>query len=87
MDATYCAQRKVTFEDEGNTVMLRGVQLALVAARQGLRQSSPTASDRAALLGGSEGDQTVARKERSGLRERWSRISLRFIRATLAKCA
>ena len=56
MDATHCAQRKVTFEDEGNTVMLRGAQLALVAARQGLRQSSPTAPGRAALLGGSEGE-------------------------------
>ena len=34
---------------------LRGAQLALTAARQGLRQSSPTTPGRAALLGGSEG--------------------------------
>ena len=39
---------------------------------------------RSVRLGESEGNQTVARKERSGLQGRWSRIALRFIRATLA---
>ena len=34
---------------------LRGAQLAIAAARQWLRQSSPTAPGRAVLLGGSEG--------------------------------